>query len=161
MQADAQGLAVQHILHHQGASFFQATVETVLLYGAEAWTMTKGLERALDGINTQLLRYVLGIRWQDHQTNNQVYQNIQPVSERLRARRLKFVGHCACMSSYAPQPVCQLLMCKPKVKDRCGMGAKQTYPDIILRDCGMQREDRQELWKAMHGKNCWRYFSQI
>ena len=34
-------------------------------------------------------------------------------------------------------------------------------PDIILRDCGMQREDIQELWKAMHDKNCWRYFSQI
>ena len=71
---------------------FQATVETVLLYGAEAWMMTKGLERALNGTYTRLLRYALGIRWQDHQTNDQVYQNIQPVSERLRARRLKFVA---------------------------------------------------------------------
>ena len=140
---------------------FQATVETVLLYGAEAWTMTKGLDRALDGTYTRLLRYALGIRWQDHQTNDQVYQNIQPVSERLRARRLKFVGHCARMSSYAPQPVCQLLMWEPKAKGRCGMGAKRTYPDIILRDCGMQREDRHELWKAMHDKNCWRYSPRL
>jgi len=31
---------------------FQATAETVLLYGAEAWTMTKGLESALDGTYT-------------------------------------------------------------------------------------------------------------
>ena len=60
---------------------FQATVETVLLYGAEAWTLTKGLERALDGTYTRLLRYALGIRWQDRKTNAQVYQNIQPVSE--------------------------------------------------------------------------------
>ena len=140
---------------------FQATVETVLLYGAEAWTLTKGLEKALDGTYTRLLRYALGIRWQDHRTNTQVYQNIQPISERLCAKRLKFAGHCARMQSYAPQPVCQLLMWEPKAKGRRGMGAKQTYPDVILRDCGMQREDRQDLWKAMHDKNCWRYFSQI
>ena len=34
---------------------FQATIETVLLYGAEAWILTKGLERALDGTYTRLL----------------------------------------------------------------------------------------------------------
>ena len=28
----------------------QATVETVLLYGAAAWSLTKGMEKALDGI---------------------------------------------------------------------------------------------------------------
>ena len=62
----------------------QTTVETVLLYGADAWSLTKGQEKALDGTYTRLLRYALGIRWQDHQTNTQVYGNIQPVSERLR-----------------------------------------------------------------------------
>ena len=52
---------------------FQATVETVLLYGAEAWTLTKGLERALYGTYTQLLRSALRIRWQDRKTNAQVH----------------------------------------------------------------------------------------
>ena len=28
---------------------FQASIEAVLLYGAEAWSLTKGLEKALDG----------------------------------------------------------------------------------------------------------------
>ena len=88
-----------------------------------------------------------------------ISQNIQPVSERLRAKRLKFVGHCARMSSYAPQPVCQLLMWEPKAKDRHGIGAKQTYPDTILKDCGVQREDPQDLWKAVLDKNCSRYIS--
>ena len=115
----------------------QNTVETVLLYGTDAWSLIKGQEKALDGTYTRLLRYALGIRRQDHQTITQVYGNIQPVSETLQANRLKFVGHCARMSSYAPQTVCQLLMLDPKAKGRRGMGAKQTYPDIILRDCGM------------------------
>ena len=140
---------------------FQATIETVLLYGALAWTLTKGLERELDGTYTWLLRYALGIKWQDHQTNAQVYRSIQPVRDRLRSKRLKFAGHCTHMNSYAPQPVCQLVIWEPKAKTRHGKGAKQTYSDTILRDCGTRREDRQDLWKAMHDKNCWRYFSQI
>ena len=127
---------------------FQATVETVLLYGAEAWTLTKGLERALDGTYTRLLRYALGIKWQDHQTNAQVYRSIQPVIERLRAKRLKFAGHCTRMNSYAPQPVCQLVMWEPKAKTRRGKGAKQTYSDTILSDCGMRRIDKT------YGRQC-------
>ena len=98
-----------NVSHKMKVRLFQATVETVLLYGAEAWTLTKGLERALDGTYTRLLRYALGIKWQDHQTNVQVYQSIQPVTERLRAKRLKFAGHCTRMNSYTPQPVCQLV----------------------------------------------------
>ena len=53
---------------------------------------------ALHDTYTRLLRYVLGIKWQDYQTNAQV--NIQPVSERLRSRRLKFIGLCAHLNSY-------------------------------------------------------------
>ena len=55
---------------------FQAAVEIVLFYGAEAWTLTKGLERALDNTYTQLFWYALGIRWQDCKINVQVHQNI-------------------------------------------------------------------------------------
>ena len=42
--------------------FFRATVEKVLLYGAEAWTLTETLEKRLDGCYTRLLRYALNIR---------------------------------------------------------------------------------------------------
>ena len=69
--------------------------------------------------------------------HSSVWQHSASIRETSSANRLKFVGHCARMSSYAPQPVCQLLMWEPKAKGRRGMGAKQTYPDIILRDCGM------------------------
>ena len=73
----------------------------------------------------------------------------------------KVYGHCARKSSYAPQPVCQLLVWEPKAKGKHGMGAIQTYQDIILKGCGIKRENQQDLWKAMNDKNCWRYFSQI
>ena len=34
-------------------NFFRAVVESVLLYGSEAWTLTKKLERKLDGTYTR------------------------------------------------------------------------------------------------------------
>ena len=60
----------------------------------------------------------------------------QPVSERLHSKGLKFgSSNSACMNSYAPKPVSQMVMSEPKVK---GMGAKRTYPNTILRVCEMQ-----------------------
>ena len=73
------------------------------------------------------------------------------VSERLCSKRLKFgSSNSACMNSYAPQLVCQMVMSEPKVKGKHSMGAKRTYPNTILRDCGMQKEDHLVLWNAMH-----------
>ena len=35
--------------------FFRASVESILLYGAETWTMKKDLEKRLDSVYTRLL----------------------------------------------------------------------------------------------------------
>ena len=40
---------------------FVATVESVLLYGSEAWALTVQQERALDGVYTRMLRMVLNV----------------------------------------------------------------------------------------------------
>ena len=37
-------------------AFFRASVESVLLYGAETWTMKKDLEKRLDGVYTRILK---------------------------------------------------------------------------------------------------------
>ena len=42
-------------------SFFYATVESVLLYGSECWTLKPALEKSLDGCYTRMLRAVLNI----------------------------------------------------------------------------------------------------
>ena len=44
-------------------SFFQAAVVSILLYGCTAWTITKRLERKLDGNYTKMLRAVLNKSW--------------------------------------------------------------------------------------------------
>ena len=44
-------------------SFFQAVVVSILLYGGTTWTLTKRLERKLDGNYTRMLRAVLNKSW--------------------------------------------------------------------------------------------------
>ena len=41
--------------------FFQAAVQSILIYGSESWTLTKKLEAKLDGTYTRMLRAVLNI----------------------------------------------------------------------------------------------------
>ena len=49
-------------------SFFQAAVVSILLYGCTTWTVTKRLEKKLDGNYTRMLRAILNRSWQQHPT---------------------------------------------------------------------------------------------
>ena len=48
-------------------SFFQAAVASILLYGCTTWTLTKPLEKKLDGNYTRMLRAILAGQKQDDQ----------------------------------------------------------------------------------------------
>ena len=50
-------------------SFFQAAVVSILLYGCTTWTLTKRLEKKLDGNYTRMLRAVLNKSWRQHPTD--------------------------------------------------------------------------------------------
>ena len=56
--------------------FFQATVVSILLYGCTIWTLTKRLEKKLDGIYTRTLRAILNKSWQQHPTRHQLYSHL-------------------------------------------------------------------------------------
>ena len=59
-------------------SFFQAVVVSILLYGCTTWTLTKRLEKKLDGNYTRMLRAVLNGSWQQHPTRHQLYGHLPP-----------------------------------------------------------------------------------
>ena len=73
--------------------FFRSTVESVLLYGSESWTLTKAMEKRLDGNYTRLLRKVQDITWKERKTNKELYGHLYPISNVIRTRRLRFIGH--------------------------------------------------------------------
>ena len=62
-------------------SFFQAAVALILLYGCTTWTLTKRLEKKLDGNYTRMLRAILNKSWQQHPTRHQLYGPPAPYHE--------------------------------------------------------------------------------
>ena len=70
-------------------SFFQAAVVSILLYGCTTWTLTKRLERKLDGNYTRMLRAVLNKSWRQHPTRLQLYGHLPPITKTIQVRRTK------------------------------------------------------------------------
>ena len=62
-------------------SFFQAAVVSILLYGCTTWTLTKRLEKKLDGNYTRMLRAILNKSWRQHPTRHQLYGHLPPITK--------------------------------------------------------------------------------
>ena len=75
-------------------SFFQAAVTSILLYGCTTWTLTKRLEKKLDGNYTRMLRAILNKSWRQHPTRHQLYGHQPPTTKTIQVRRTRHAGHC-------------------------------------------------------------------
>ena len=75
-------------------SFFQAAVVSILPYGCTTWTLTKRLEKKLDGNYTRMLRTILNKSWRQHPTRHQLYGHLPPITKTIQARRTRHAGHC-------------------------------------------------------------------
>ena len=130
--------------------FFRATVESVLLYGAECWTLTKQQQKRLDGCYTRLLRSSLNVSYKQRLTNRVLYGNIPPVSQTVRERRLRFAGHCF---RAGDECISKVILWKPTHgKRRVGRPAK-TYTDVLEEDTGYSIGQLQQL---MADRGAWR-----
>ena len=68
---------------------FLATMGSVLLYGAETWTLTAQQERALDGVYTRMLQMALGVTWTDHIRNVVLYRDLPCITDKVRERSMR------------------------------------------------------------------------
>ena len=75
-------------------SFFQTAVVSILLYGCTTWTLTKWIEKRLDGNYTRILRAILNKSWGKHPTKQQLYGHLQPITKTIKVRRARHAGHC-------------------------------------------------------------------
>ena len=75
-------------------SFFWAAVTSRLLYGCTTWTITKRLEKKLDGNYTRMLRTILNKSWWQHPTRHQLYGHLPPITKTIQVRRTRHAGHC-------------------------------------------------------------------
>ena len=74
-------------------SFFQAAVTSILLYGCTTWTLTKRLEKKLDGNYTRMLRAILNKSWRQHPIRHQLYDHLPPITKTIQVRRTRHAGH--------------------------------------------------------------------
>ena len=127
---------------------FRATIEPILLYGSETWTLPIRLQKRLDGCYTRLLMRVKNLSWKKHPTLKQIYGDLIPASALVRQRRTQFAGHCQRATN---EIISSLVLWKPHADGR--RGRKLTFPDVISRDTGIGLED---LKVAMEDRDVWK-----
>ena len=131
--------------------FFTATVESIFLYGCEAWTTTESQEKSIDGTYTRMLRKALNVHWSSHMTNDELYGDLPRVSDKIASRRLQLAGHCFRHPELSTQP---LVLWDPKHGGRRRGRPKRTFIDVIMRDAGAATTG--ELASLMKDRGMWR-----
>ena len=131
-------------------SFFQAAVTSILLYGCTTWTLTKRLEKKLDGNYTRMLRAILNKSWQQHPTRDQLYGHLPPITKTIQVRRTRHAGHCWRSWDELIRDV--LLWIPTHGRAKAGRPAR-TYIQQLCEDTGFCPED---LPRAMNDREEWR-----
>ena len=134
---------------------FVSTVESVLLYGSEAWTLTVADEKALDGLYTRMLRKALNVSWEEHMKNVDLYGKLARLTDKIRERRMRMAGHCV---RHPELVASELVLWEPAHGSRNPGRRRATFIDSLKRDTGLSEtaevrsimEDRREWRSAIH-----------
>ena len=130
--------------------YFQAAVTSILLYWCTTWTLTKRLEKKLDGNYTRMLRAILNKSWRQHPTRHQLYGNLPPITKTIQVRRTRHAGHCWRSKDELIRDV--LLWTPTHGRAKAGRPAR-TYIQQLCEDTGCCPED---LPRAMNDREEWR-----
>ena len=125
-------------------SFFQAVVVSILLYGCTTWTLTKQLEKKLDGSYIRMLRAILKKSWRQHPTRHQVYGHLPPITKTLKVRRTRHAGHCWRSKN---EPISDILLWTPTY-----VRPARTYIQQLCEDTVCSSADLPE---AMNDREKW------
>ena len=130
-------------------SFFQAAVVSILLCGCTTWTLTKRMEKKLDGNYTRMMRAILNKSWKQHPTKNQLYGHLPPISKTFKARRTRHAGHCW---RSRDELISNVLLRTPLYGRAKAGGLARTYIQQLCEDTGCSPEDMPE---AMNDREMW------
>ena len=122
---------------------------SILLYGCTTWTLTKRLERRLDGNYTRMLRAIKQVlATTPHKTPT--IRTLAPITKTIQVRRTRHAGHCWRSKD---ELISDVLLCTPTYRcARAGRPAR-TYIQQPCEDTGCNPEDLPE---AMNDREKWR-----
>ena len=125
-------------------------VVSILRYGCTTWTLTKRLEKKLNGNYTRMLRAVLNKSWRQHPTRHQLYGHLLPITKTIQVRRTRHAGHCWRSKD---ELISDVLLWTPTYgRAKAGRPAR-TYIQQICEDTGCNPKDLPE---AMNDREKWR-----
>lgn len=139
---------------------FNASCISILLYGCESWNLTKQLNEKVDVFVRKLYRIMFGIRQSEvHMTNRDLYKlaGQQEISEEIRRRQLKFIGHVLRMPSDEPVNIYSLYKSEVKTSNRKGR-PRASYLDQISNHLSRDNKikfDAREIKELAMDKNGW------
>ena len=131
-------------------SFFQAAVISLLLYRCTTWTLTKRLEKKLDGNYTRMLRAILNKSWRQHPTRHQLYGHLPPITKTIQVGRTRHAGHCW---RSRDELISDVLLWTPTYGWAKAGQPTRTYIQQLCEDTGCSPEDLPE---AMNDREKWR-----
>ena len=114
---------------------------SILLYRCTTWTLTKRMEKKLDGNYTRMLRVILNKSWRQHSTKLQLYGHLPLITETIKIRRIRHVGHCW---RSRDEVISDILLWTPShARAKTGRPAR-TYKQQLCADTGCSPEDLPE-----------------
>ena len=131
-------------------SFFQAAVVSIQLYRCTTWTLTKRLEKKLDGNYTRMLRAILNKSWRQHPTRHQLYGHLPPITKTIQVRRIRHTGHCWRSKD---EHISDVLLWTPTYGQAKAGQLARTYIQQLCEDMGCSPENLPE---AMNDREKWR-----
>ena len=134
--------------------FNLVSVVLILLYGCTTWTLTKRMEKKIDGNYTRMLQAILNKNWRQHPTKQQLYGHLPPITKTIKVRRTRRVGHCWRSRDNLTSDV--LLRTPSHGRAKAGRPAR-TYIQQICVDIGGCPEDLPEAMNDREGQGypCW------
>ena len=131
-------------------SFFQAAVVSILLYRCTTWTLTKRMEKRLDGNYTRMLRVIWNKSWRHNPTKQQLYGYQPPITKTISVRWTRHARHCWRSKLKLISDI--LLWTPSHGRVKAGRPAK-TYIQLL---CGDTVCSLEELPWAMDDRDWWR-----
>ena len=131
-------------------SFFQSAVVSILLYGCTTGTLTKRLEKKLDGNYTRMLRAILNKSWRQHPTRHQLYGHLPPITKTIQVRRTRHAGYSW---RSRDELISYVLRWTPTYGQAKAGRPARTYIQHLCEDTGCSPEDLPEV---MNDRENWR-----
>ena len=144
------------------AKTFQAAIVSILLYGCTTLTLTKRIEKRLDGNYTRMLWEILNRSWRQYSTKQQLYGHLPPITKTIQVRRTTHEGHYWRNRDKLIRDV--LLWTPSHGRAKEGRPAR-TYIQQLCEDTACSPEDQRERWREtvrdIHTDDTTRWWWQI